>query len=235
MSDAQLYVIRDARGNIYGPAGLATLRQWIQENRIAPDMEIAVEGTTQWQPAGAHPGLAGAWTSSQASPDGRAGAPSGTEPQSSVESTPDAFPTPGPSSAASANPYATAWTPGIDYALPVATSRWSIAALICGIVGLVPVCGTPFAVAAVVCGIVGMVNVHDQPQQLKGRGMGLAGLILGIIGLIGCCGCLSFSNMNDPIFPPPSAHPSAAPGPAPAPPSHRQPRLAPGGPPALPT
>jgi hypothetical protein len=234
MSDAQLYVIRDARGNIYGPAGLATLRQWIKENRIAPEMEIAPEGTAQWQPAGSHPGLAGAWLSPEAASQNTDLTSAAPGQRAAADLPPDAS----PAAWGSAGHFGTDQTPGIDYGLPVTTSRWSTAALICGIVGLVPFCGIPFAISAIVCGIVGMVNVNEQPQRLKGRGLGLAGLILGIVGLIGCCGCITFSGLSDPAFrprPAPPAAPSAAPAPAPRGSEHRTPPPAPRGPAPLPT
>ena len=58
MSDTTLYNVKDASGNIYGPATIATLRDWFREGRIVAAMQIAPVGTTTWQSLAAHPGLA---------------------------------------------------------------------------------------------------------------------------------------------------------------------------------
>lgn len=60
---------------------------------------------------------------------------------------------------------------------PAATNVWSIVSLICGIIGCLVV--TPFV--AVITGIIGVI----QARTLKtGRGMAIAGIILGILWLL---------------------------------------------------
>jgi len=65
---------------------------------------------------------------------------------------------------------------------PPPTSGWAIASLVTGIVGFCPlwVIGS---LAAVITGTVGLVQTSD--RRRSGRGLAIAGLVLGIIGLVG--------------------------------------------------
>ena len=55
----------------------------------------------------------------------------------------------------------------------------AIAALCCGIAGLVPIA----AVAAIVLGIVALNQLRDRIQ--RGKGLAIAGLVLGVLWLVG--------------------------------------------------
>ena len=52
------YLIRDPQGNVYGPADEAMLRQWVQQGRIVPGMEVALRETRAWIEASQHPAIA---------------------------------------------------------------------------------------------------------------------------------------------------------------------------------
>lgn len=63
------------------------------------------------------------------------------------------------------------------------TSGFAIAALVTGIVSII---FSPLALLAVPFGIIGIVNTG--PNNANGRGMAIAGLVLGCIGIaIGVC------------------------------------------------
>lgn len=60
--------------------------------------------------------------------------------------------------------------------------------LILGILGIVLFCcygGFPFGIAAIVTGFLGFQNTNKNPLQYGGRGLAIAGMILGVIGFIG--------------------------------------------------
>jgi uncharacterized membrane protein len=64
---------------------------------------------------------------------------------------------------------------------PVAkTSGWAIAALVCGIVGL---CSGVAGIAAVVCGHIALSEIKRSNNYIQGRGMAIAGLVLGYLAI----------------------------------------------------
>jgi hypothetical protein len=64
------------------------------------------------------------------------------------------------------------------------TDGMSIAAMVCGIVGIViPVTGIILSILAIIFGGIGMGRT-SRNTELKGRGMAIAGLVLGIVGLL---------------------------------------------------
>ncbi|MBA7594356.1 hypothetical protein ES703_01297 [subsurface metagenome] len=62
------------------------------------------------------------------------------------------------------------------------TSGFAIAALITGIVGLLSF--GPLAILAIIFGAIGISQTNKDPN-LKGKGMAVAGLVLGIIACVG--------------------------------------------------
>lgn len=59
--------------------------------------------------------------------------------------------------------------------------------LVLGILGFVLVCcwgGIPLGIAAAITGYLGMNNANNDPQQYGGRGMAIAGLILGVVSIL---------------------------------------------------
>jgi hypothetical protein len=63
---------------------------------------------------------------------------------------------------------------------PSRTSAAAVTSLVCGIVGCVPVITS---LVAVITGIIGLKATKD--PAVRGRGIAIAGLILGILGLLG--------------------------------------------------
>ncbi|MCY7376645.1 MAG: DUF4190 domain-containing protein [Pyrinomonadaceae bacterium] len=71
--------------------------------------------------------------------------------------------------------------PGQDQVLPTVS-------LVLGILSIVLFCcygGFPFGIAAMITGYLGYQNTNNDPQQYGGRGMAIAGMVLGIIGFLG--------------------------------------------------
>jgi hypothetical protein len=74
--------------------------------------------------------------------------------------------------------------PGMERTHPLA-----IASLVTGILAIVPGCccgflGIPLAIAAVITGILGMNKINADPNQFKGKGLAIAGLVCGGLGLV---------------------------------------------------
>ncbi|MFH1505567.1 MAG: DUF4190 domain-containing protein [archaeon] len=61
---------------------------------------------------------------------------------------------------------------------------FSIVALVCGILFWIPVVGFVLAILGIIFGVLALNRIKSQPAKYDGRGMALAGLILGIVGLI---------------------------------------------------
>lgn len=62
-----------------------------------------------------------------------------------------------------------------------------IISLILGVFGLVLICcyaGFPLGAAALITGYLGMKNANNDPMQYGGRGLAVAGMVLGAIGLL---------------------------------------------------
>lgn len=62
-----------------------------------------------------------------------------------------------------------------------------IISLVLGVIGFVLICchgGIPLGIAALITGYLGMKNADQNPQKYGGKGMAIAGMILGAIGLV---------------------------------------------------
>ncbi|MCW2847836.1 MAG: hypothetical protein JWR90_1810 [Marmoricola sp.] len=70
------------------------------------------------------------------------------------------------------------------YGVPQKTSPLAIVSLVLGIVGIC--CGQLFvlSIGAIVTGSIGRNQIKQSNGQLKGGGMALAGLILGVVGIV---------------------------------------------------
>ena len=71
---------------------------------------------------------------------------------------------------------------------PVPQNQVAVVSLVCGILGLVPFwIGFILCVIAISCGVVGIQTAAKHPGE-PGRGMAIAGLVLGLIFIIpaGC-------------------------------------------------
>ena len=73
-----------------------------------------------------------------------------------------------------------AFVSGKDQTLPIVS-------LVLGILSIVLICcygGIPFGIGALITGYLGLNNTNKDPMQYGGRGMAMAGLILGVISLL---------------------------------------------------
>ncbi len=83
--------------------------------------------------------------------------------------------------------------PGYYPGAPIPNSGLAIASMVCGIAGyltcyFVGILGIP----AVICGHMALNQINNSPVPVAGRGMAIAGLILGYLGILITLGCLSF-------------------------------------------
>lgn len=81
------------------------------------------------------------------------------------------------------SPYATPMVPGAVPMPPAPTSGLAIASLVCGIMGLVTCLFLP-GIPAVICGHMALNRIADPSVRLQGRGMAIAGLIMGYVSLM---------------------------------------------------
>ena len=85
-----------------------------------------------------------------------------------------------PSVGMASSPYA---PPGVstETYVPARTSGLAITSLVCGILGLF--CGFVSGIPAVICGHIALKQIADSKVRLEGRGMAIAGLVLGYFSI----------------------------------------------------
>ena len=185
---SQKYLVRDPQGNVYGPAEIAALRQWVQQGRIIAGMHIAAREDGEWIEVSAHPGLAdlfrGAGPAQAVTPGG---SPAGPQmPQGTVAASPAATTYP-VTPVSDAGSYSLAQAQGMN--MP------GMLSFIAGLVATIslfmlclPACGCPiggvFSITAIILGIVGLQQIKAAPERYTGRGLALAGLTMGIIVIL---------------------------------------------------
>lgn len=69
--------------------------------------------------------------------------------------------------------------PAVAFGLPPETSRKAIFSLVCGFIVLF----FPFSVSAVIFGYLALWDIRRNPGGLKGRGLAIAGIVLGYLGV----------------------------------------------------
>ncbi|MBN3040751.1 MAG: DUF4190 domain-containing protein [Candidatus Omnitrophica bacterium] len=62
------------------------------------------------------------------------------------------------------------------------TSGLAIASLVCGIVSLC--CGLLLGIPAIICGHIALKQINDSADTIGGKGMAIAGLIMGYLSLV---------------------------------------------------
>ena len=141
----------------HGPVALEELQAKIRSGEVAPDALVWKDGMPDWAQAASVPGLV---------PDlPQASGAASTAPGGDAVYTPPAAP-------------ASAMYPPIPNAKP--TSGLAITSLIFGILGLVT-CFVFLGVVAVICGHLAMRPTDPVTGNLGGRGLAVAGLVLGYI------------------------------------------------------
>jgi hypothetical protein len=148
-----MYTIIGADGAEYGPITGDQLRQWILEGRANAQTRARAEGSAEWKPLVEFLEFAPALT-------GKSGSPP----------------------AASATPVTIGPIPVAPRNNPMA-----VAALVMGIlsatVGLCCCYGIPFNVLAIIFGLVALAQIKANPVVEQGRGIAIAGLVLGTLSI----------------------------------------------------
>ena len=176
------YLVRDPQGNVYGPADIATLRDWLGQGRIVAGMHIAPRETREWVEVAQHPALADLF---------------GGPVVATAEVVTPTVATPVPTEVS-----ATRTTSGpanmgqpLAYDTPTAQRHGlSRAAMIVGIiapciqlVGCLCCVGLPFGtlagLASIVMGIISLSQLRDKPELAASRREAWIGIGLGILAL----------------------------------------------------
>jgi len=149
-----------------GPVSDAQLRAMLASGDLAATELVWREGMRDWAIASAVAELA----SSLPNPGLTGG---GVPPRP-----PQAVPHPSPYAPPSGH---------LPYVPQPPTSALAIASLVCGIVGLMTCLFLP-GIPAVICGHLALNRIAEPGANLQGRGLAIAGLIMGYIGVVICCG-----------------------------------------------
>ena len=64
------------------------------------------------------------------------------------------------------------------------TNGLAIAALLCGLVGIITSCFPIIGLVGVILGIVALVQLRDEPERFRGKGMAITGIFAGAVSLI---------------------------------------------------
>lgn len=162
-----------------GPVEVAELRSKLASGEVSPDDLVWREGMADWKPAGEIAELApgpvepeGPEPGKQSPPPSGESAPSGAQPAA-----------PGGAVAPATQAQTAPGVPVIHP--PPPTSGLAIASMVCGIIGLLT-CGF-FAIGgipAVICGHMAMSSINRSTEAMEGRGMAIAGLIMGYLSIV---------------------------------------------------
>jgi hypothetical protein len=183
---AQKYLVRDAQGNVYGPADNMMLRQWVLEGRIVAGMWIAPQETREWLEVTRHPAVADLLrTTEENAPVQEAQAPGSASPQ------PGQTLAPRPQSASQVQGlvHVSSTVAQVAYAAAPRHNVPGLLSFILSMVGMVSACGLcipPLAcvsvllsLAAVVLGCIALWQMHVEPATYSGRGLAVAGTTVG--------------------------------------------------------
>lgn len=157
----------------FGPIDEATLRARIATGEVSGSDLIWTEGMVEWIPLS------------------KVSQFSGPAPQAGSNESPEKYSTDDPTSPyapPAANPVASVVGGGVQLAPP--TSGLAIASMVCGILSLF-FCfcgGMLLGIPAVICGHMALKQTGSEspgmPPRMGGRGMAIAGLIMGYIGIL---------------------------------------------------
>lgn len=170
MSTPSAYRMIGADGREYGPIPADQLRQWIKEGRADRFTQIRPEGESWWKPLGQFAEFADllpASASLPAQPASSAGGPASSQP-----------PLAPLTSMAPTSGYPSVQTgPKLD--------NMAIAGVICSGLGLICCCGGPvFSGLGLAFSLIGLSNINKDPVNRSGKGLAIAGIVMGAIGLL---------------------------------------------------
>ena len=159
----QIHIARD--GKQLGPFSLEEINRQLAAGTLSLSDNAWYEGASGWAPLSSVPGVTTAATTPASSP---------------------AVPAATPSVAPSV-PAATGAGPAAPQVVVVAapTEPLAIWSLILSIVGLLGFCcgGPVLGIAGVICGHLGLSKINANPQ-LQGRGLAMAGLVIGYLSVV---------------------------------------------------
>jgi hypothetical protein len=144
--------------NQLGPVSLDELRYKLASGEISGTDMVWKEGMQNWSPISSVGELA---------------------------VTPQGMPTSRPPG--SVSPYSAPGVPGGSYSYAPPTSGLAITSMVCGILGLVTCLMLP-GIPAVICGHMALNRMADPSVRLGGRGMAIAGLIMGYLSVVSMVG-----------------------------------------------
>lgn len=156
----QIHIARD--GKQLGPFSLEEINRQVAAGMLSLSDNAWYEGAVGWAPLSTVPGVASAAASSST------GVPPATSPSVS---------------AAPAAPSGPVVPTTVVVAAP--TEPLAIWSLVLSLVGLLGFCcgGPVLGIAAVICGHLGLSKINANPN-LQGRGLALAGLIIGYFAVV---------------------------------------------------
>lgn len=156
----QIHIARD--GKQLGPFSLEEINRQLAAGTLSPSDNAWYEGASGWAPLSTVPGVTTSAATSAATP----------APAPSVAATP---PTPAASG------------PVVPTTVVVAapTEPLAIWSLVLSLVGLLGFCcgGPLLGIAGVICGHLGLSKINANPH-LQGRGLAMAGLIIGYFAVV---------------------------------------------------
>lgn len=157
----QIHIARD--GKQLGPFSLEEINRQLAAGTLSLSDNAWYEGASGWAPLSTVPGVA----------------PGAASPAASTP----AAPTPSAAPAPTAAPSAPVVPTTVVVAAP--TEPLAIWSLVLSLVGLLGFCcgGPILGIAGIVCGHLGLSKINANPQ-LQGRGLAMAGLIIGYIAVV---------------------------------------------------
>lgn len=156
----QIHIARD--GKQLGPFSLEEINRQLAAGTLSLTDNAWYEGASGWAPLSTVPGVTGPAAPSAAAPAATASV------------------TAAPATTAPGDPAA----PQV-VVVPAPTEPLAIWSLVLSLVGLLGFCcgGPILGIAGVVCGHLGLSKINANPQ-LQGRGLAMAGLIIGYIAVV---------------------------------------------------
>lgn len=162
-------------GEQKGPVPVSELQRLAESGEFDPSNDLVWhEGMDDWKPAGTIDELKQAFSPAAAASD--------TPPAAPADVTP-AAPAPQASAPYTAPTAAPATTPGMPR-----TSGQAIASIICGLIGFftcfVWCLALPLGVVGIIMGHIARAKIAKDPENLKGKGLALTGLISGYLSVL---------------------------------------------------